>query len=79
MLSDLGRDTQKISKNKSSQIYTLIVNAEFLVVLGMYRHSIHSNIGYSSLKNKVIWQVTSFSRDVFVELAELTVNKGINL
>jgi len=28
--------------------------------------------GYSSLKNKVKWQVTSFSRDVFVELAELT-------
>lgn len=28
--------------------------------------------GYSSLKNKVTWQVTSFSRYVFVELAELS-------
>lgn len=28
--------------------------------------------GYSSLKNKVTWQITSFSRDVFVERAELS-------
>jgi hypothetical protein len=35
--------------------------------------------GYSSLKNKVIWQVTSFSRDVFVERAELSATQSIPL
>jgi hypothetical protein len=36
-------------------------------------------VGYSSLKNKVIWQVTSFSRDVFVERAELSATQSIPL
>ena len=30
--------------------------------------------GYSSLKNKVTWQVISFKRDVFVERAELSAS-----
>ena len=31
-------------------------------------------LGYSSLKNKVTWQVISFKRDVFVERAELSAS-----
>jgi hypothetical protein len=48
-------------------------NTDYYDVLG------GDNLGYSSLKNKVIWQVTSFSRDVFVERAELSATQSIPL
>lgn len=33
---------------------------------------VHEVLGYSSIEKIVTWQVTSFSRDVIVELAELS-------
>ena len=76
MLSDLGRDTQRKYKNKSykikSQTFQVYGFAVFCYCLGAEDVQL---LGYSSLKNKVIWQVTSFSREVFVERAELSARR----
>lgn len=42
--------------------------------LGFILVGLGDNVWLFVLKNKVTWQVTSFSRDVFVERAELTAN-----
>ena len=69
MLSVLGRDTQKKYKKRS---LTYWMNSLLFEVSLNYKLYYIFILWLFVLKNKVKWQVTSFSRDVFVELAELT-------